>query len=185
MACQYISQYLWHRTTPSLPLLPLVLQLHQGNNSLSWGLVTFTVDSDEDLSAMRKALADQVSFFEADLAGFTTIRGYQEAAALASQAPSDAKTAGFNIPYRVLRELPARAANYVSDPFESDWTTSVHAEVGQIPCVYVKQHFIWHAMSSTVCPSSSGSSSDNPQGLCVHWCVNNRRTKSAQHSYCL
>lgn len=120
----------WWVTLTRSVLLPLVLQLHEGNNSLSWGLVIFTVDSEEDLSAMRRALAEQVSFFEADLAGFTTIRGYQEAASLAAQTPTDAKSAGLDIPYRVLRELPA---NYVSDLFESDWTASVHAEVCLIP----------------------------------------------------
>jgi hypothetical protein len=99
--------------------LLLFLKLHDGNNSLSWGLLTFTVDTDEDLSAMRQALAEQVSFFEADLAGFTTIRGYQEAAGLARQTAPSAQGAGFEIPYRVLQEYP----------WDPDWTQGTHAEV--------------------------------------------------------
>lgn len=67
------------------------------NSSLSWGLMTLTVDSQDDLEAMREALKDYITFFEADLTGFTTIRALRDAAS---------KGIGSGIEYRVLQELP-------------------------------------------------------------------------------
>lgn len=76
-----------------------LLQLRRSTNSssLSWGLMTLTVVSQDDLEAMREALKDYITFFEADLTGFTTIRALRDAAS---------KGIGSDIEYRTLQELP-------------------------------------------------------------------------------
>jgi hypothetical protein len=74
----------------------MLLQLRHTGNRLTWGLVTFTVQSAEDLKAMREALKDHVEWFETDLTGFTTIRSLNDAASQGS---------GFDIKYQHVREI--------------------------------------------------------------------------------
>jgi hypothetical protein len=74
----------------------MLLQLRHTGNRLTWGLVTFTVQSAEDLKAMREALKDHIEWFEVDLTGFTTIRSLHDAAIHGS---------GFDIKYQRLREI--------------------------------------------------------------------------------
>jgi hypothetical protein len=59
--------------------------------------MTITVESQDDLKAMRDALKDYITFFEADLTGFTTIRALRDAAS---------QGIGSEIEYRALQELP-------------------------------------------------------------------------------
>lgn len=58
-------------------------------------MVTFTVQSPDDLKAMREALKNHLQWIEADLTGFTSIRALHEATS---------RIGGFDIEYRQLRE---------------------------------------------------------------------------------
>lgn len=102
-----------------------VLQLHKDNTSLSWGLVTFTVQKPADLDAMRSALGSQVAFFEADLTGFTTTRALRQAASSRQE---------HNIPFQSPFPVddPVQAAKrpcWADDSCGGDWFTDARAEV--------------------------------------------------------
>lgn len=56
------------------PTHPSILQLSK-TNKLGWNLLSFSVDSPQDLLAMRKALGQVVEYAEADLTGVCVCAG--------------------------------------------------------------------------------------------------------------